>query len=121
MHEMGIAISILGTVRAETRRFPNRRILKVGVRIGELAGVDPEAMSFCFEVLVRGTEWEPLSLDIERCPRRYQCRACGLPRAASGGDSACPQCGAQELRFAGGDELDIAYLEVEDGTSAAGA
>ena len=58
MHEMGIASAVLDAVRAETRRFPDGHICKVGVRIGELAGVDPDSVSFCFEVLVRGTELE---------------------------------------------------------------
>ena len=77
MHEIGIANSVLDAVRAESRRFPAGHIYKVGVRIGELAGVDPDAMSFCFEALVRGTELVPLALEIEYCARRYQCRSCG--------------------------------------------
>jgi hydrogenase nickel incorporation protein HypA/HybF len=121
MHEMGIANSVLDAVRSETHRFPNGHIYKVGVRIGELAGVDPDAMSFCFEALVRGTELEPLALAIEYCPRRYQCRTCGCSYAASRDDFGCPECGAADLEFLGGDELEIAYLEVEDGARAAGA
>ena len=121
MHEMGIANSVLDAVRAETRRFASAHIHKVGVRIGELAGVDPDAMSFCFEALVRGTELEPLALEIEFCPRRHQCRGCGHSYVTSAGDFACPECGATDSQFLGGDELEIVYLEVEDGTRAAGA
>jgi hydrogenase nickel incorporation protein HypA/HybF len=120
MHEMGIANSVLDAIRTETRRFPGGHIYKVGVRIGELAGVDPDAMSFCFEALVRGTELEPLALEIEYCPRRYQCRACGHSYAAAREDSACPECGMRESQFLGGDELELAYLEVENGARAAG-
>jgi len=120
MHEMGIANSVLDAVREETRRFPHGHIHKVGVRIGELAGVDPDAMSFCFDALVRGTELEPLVLEIEYCPRRYVCRACGHGFAATRDDLACPECGRMETKFLGGDELEIAFLEVEDGARAAG-
>jgi hydrogenase nickel incorporation protein HypA/HybF len=121
MHEIGIANSVLDAVRRETRRFPNGHIHTVGVRIGELAGVDPDAMSFCFEALVRGTELEPLALEIEYCPRRYQCRSCGHSYAAPSDDFACPECGLPDSQFLGGDELEIAYLEVEDGPRAAQA
>ncbi len=120
MHEMGIANSVLDAVRTETRRFPEGHIYKVGVRIGELAGVNPDAMSFCFDALVRGTELEPLTLDIEYCPPRYQCRACGNSYVATREDSACPECKMTELKFLGGDELELAYLEVENGTRAVG-
>ena len=120
MHEMGIANSVLDAIRLETRRFPGGHIYKVGLRIGELAGVDPDAMSFCFETLVRGTELEPLALEIEFCPRRYQCRCCEHSYAAAGEDSACPECGMADLQFLGGDELEFAYLEVENGARVAG-
>jgi hydrogenase nickel incorporation protein HypA/HybF len=119
MHEMGIANSVLDAIRVETRRFPDGHIHKVGVRIGELAGVDPDAMSFCFEALVRGTELEPLALEIEYCPRRYQCRGCEHSFTARCEDSACPECGETEPQFLGGDELELAYLEVENGARAA--
>jgi hydrogenase nickel incorporation protein HypA/HybF len=119
MHEMGIANSVLDAVRSETHRFPDGHVYKVGVRIGELAGVNPDAMSFCFEALVRGTELEPLALEIEYCPRRYQCRACGHSYTAAE-DLICPKCGVTESQFLGGDELEIAYLEVENGARAAG-
>jgi hydrogenase nickel incorporation protein HypA/HybF len=117
---MGIANSVLDAIRLEMRRFPNGHIQKVGVRIGELAGVNPDAMSFCFEALVRGTELEPLALDIEYCPRRNRCRACNHAYAAAMDNSSCPKCGEMESEFVGGDELELAYLEVEDGTCAAG-
>ena len=121
MHEIGIANSVLDAVRVESHRFPDGHISKVGVRIGELAGVDPNAMSFCFEALVRGTDLEPLALEVEYCPRRYQCQTCGHEENVTSREaSACPECGMRELKFLGGDELELAYLEVENGACAAG-
>jgi hydrogenase nickel incorporation protein HypA/HybF len=81
MHEMGIANSVIEAVRAEAARRPGARITKVGVRIGEFAGVDRESLTFCFDVLVRDTEIASAVLAIE--------------------DGAS-------------DELDLAYLELED-------
>ena len=121
MHEMGIANSILDAVRTEARRFPAGRISKVGVRIGELAGVDPDSMSFCFDALVRGTDLEPLAIEIEYCLRRHQCRACQKVFAAPLEGAQCPACGGTDSVFVAGDELELAFLEVEDGTCAAGA
>jgi len=31
-----------------------------------MAGIDPESLAFCFEALVKGTDVEPLELEIER-------------------------------------------------------
>jgi hydrogenase nickel incorporation protein HypA/HybF len=120
MHEMGIANSVLESVRVESGRFPGRHICKVGVRIGELAGVDPEAMRFCFEALVQGTDLEPLELDVDYRPRRHECRTCGLSFVPRIEELTCPRCGGGDSRFIEGDELELAYLEVEDGANTAG-
>ena len=122
MHEMGIANSVLDSIRIEAQRFPGRHIYKVGVRIGELAGVDPDAMRFCFEALVRETDLEPLELelDVDYRLRRHRCRTCGGLFAPRLEDPSCPQCGGADSWFLEGDELELAYLEVEDGTCAAG-
>jgi hypothetical protein len=37
-------------------------VLAVGVKIGELAGVDSESPRFCFDALVQDTGLPPLSL-----------------------------------------------------------
>ena len=64
MHELGIAASILESVQTEALLHPGGRITKVGVKIGELSGVDCDALQFGFEVLVKDTEWEPVVLDV---------------------------------------------------------
>ncbi len=65
MHELGIAESILDAVRKEAVVNSPARPVKVGVRVGALAGIDPDSLSFCFEVLVKGSDLEPLALAIE--------------------------------------------------------
>jgi hydrogenase nickel incorporation protein HypA/HybF len=114
MHELSIASSILETVRAEKGRRPGARILKVGVRVGEMAGVDPDALSFCFESLVKGTDLAPLALEIEPRPRRHRCASCAHTFQVVDYEAACPACGAGETRLISGDELELAYLEVEE-------
>jgi hydrogenase nickel incorporation protein HypA/HybF len=69
MHEMGIANSVIDAVREEIARRPGARASKVGLRLGEWCGVDAESLRFCMEVLVKGTDLEPLALDIDFRPR----------------------------------------------------
>jgi Zn finger protein HypA/HybF involved in hydrogenase expression len=68
MHEMGIASSILEAASKEARQYPGHRAAKVGVLIGEYAGVDTESLRFCFEVLAKTAEPAPLELDISWRP-----------------------------------------------------
>ena len=122
MHEMGIANSVLEAVRTEMLRYPGHYPCKVGVRIGELAAIDQDALRFCFEAMVHETDLESLALEIEVCPRRHLCQACGQEFVVREYDSRCPQCASLETTCISGDELELAYLEVEEyGPTAVGA
>lgn len=52
---IGIASSILETVYAEARKRPGENIIAVGLRIGELSSISPDAHTFAFETLTRET------------------------------------------------------------------
>jgi len=120
MHEVGIAKAVLYAVRAEMMRRPGTIAHRVGVRIGELSAVDPEALRFCFEALVGQTELETLRLEIEACPRRHRCPDCHAEFVVHNYEVRCPKCGQARTECISGAELELAYLEVdENGTCAA--
>ncbi len=114
MHEMGIANSVLDAVRVEAARHPGYYPCRVGVRIGELAAVDPSALEFCFDALTRETDLESLQLVVEICPRRHRCQDCGAEFGVKGYDFECPGCGGLRSECLSGDQLELAYLEVEE-------
>ena len=114
MHEMGIASTILDAVTAEAKKRPDARIVAVGLRIGEVSGVSPEALDFCFQCLVKDTELEPLGLEIERSPRRHRCPKCAREFDVVDFDPTCPGCGEFETALISGEEMEIVYLEVAD-------
>ena len=122
MHEMGIANSVLDAVRTEMTRYPESYPTKVGVRIGEMAAIDPEALRFCFDAMIQETDLATLELDIEVCPRRHRCLTCGHEFVVRDYDSSCQKCMSLVTTCISGDELEFAYLEVEQyGTSTVGA
>ena len=114
MHEFAIANSVLDAVRREARFHPGMRISKIGVRIGDLAGLDPDALSFCFEALTKETDLASVVLEIERKPRRQRCSRCANEFVVVNYETSCPECGEVVTVFLSGDELDLAYLEMED-------
>lgn len=65
MHEIGIAASVMDVVRKEVGMRPGTRAITVGLRIGELAGVDPESLRFGFDALVKDSDLDPLQLEVE--------------------------------------------------------
>ena len=114
MHELGIASSILEGVDAEVRRRPGVRPLKVGVRVGELAGLDPDALRFAFEALTIDTPLAGLQLDIEYRASRSRCRDCSHEFEVRNFELLCPTCGSLSTDRISGDELEFAYLEIEE-------
>src|SRR5580698_7499659 len=117
MHELSIAESILEAVRTELLNHPGARPTRIGLRIGELAAVDVDSLSFCFEAVLKDTEWESLQLDIRVCPQRRVCNRCGNEFAVVEYNARCPACADTDTTLTSGDELNFDYLEVEtDGT-----
>jgi hydrogenase nickel incorporation protein HypA/HybF len=114
MHELSIAESILQRVALEAERRPGARFLKVGVRVGELSGVDPDALSFGFEILVKDTPWNALTLEIQHAPRVQRCCACRHEFTAPDSVTVCPQCGHGLTTCIGGDELDVVFMELQE-------
>lgn len=114
MHELSIAQSVLAAVEAEAASHPGAKPMKVGLRIGELAAVDPEALRFGFEVLTQDSEFKGLQLEIEFCPRRHRCSDCGTEFTVKDFDFRCTNCQSKQNECISGDQLEIAYLELEE-------
>jgi len=114
MHELGIANAVVDAVRAEADGRPGTRVRRVGLLLGELAGVDGSALSFCFDALVAETPLAGATLHIETRPRRHRCRACTEEFVVTDYQTACPTCDRTDTVCVGGEELSIAYLELEE-------
>ncbi len=113
MHELSIAVSILDTVRTEAAKEQQRPV-QVGLRLGVISGVDPEALRFGFESLVQGSDLDGLALEIETIAHRRMCPKCERGFEAAEFDVSCPDCGEPRTRLLEGDQMEISYLEVED-------
>jgi hydrogenase nickel incorporation protein HypA/HybF len=114
MHEMGIANSVLEAVRTEMVRHPGTYPCRVGVRIGEMAAINQDALRFCFDAMILETDMASLELGIEVCPRRHRCEVCGHEFIVRDYDCRCLECASLQTKCISGDELELAYLEVEE-------
>ena len=108
MHELAITQSIVDAARERAAGRPVHRVL---VRAGRLTAVVPEAMQFCFELIVEGTELSGATLEIEQPEGRAHCAACGSDFALPDLVLLCP-CGSADVTVTGGRELQIVSMEV---------
>lgn len=116
MHELSIAQSIIQTVLAEADRAKAHKVLKVTLNIGDLSGVLPESLTFCFELLAKSTIAENATLVINKLPIRARCPQCTIAFEISNHRYMCPQCGEAAIELTSGRELQIARLEIENET-----
>ncbi len=112
MHEMAIAEGILDIAREHAEKEGAARVLKIGLLIGEMAGVEEEALRFCFSALVRGTPAEDAVVEIKRVPLVGRCGNCGHEQPIEQYNFICPKCGSA-LAVVSGRELRVEYLEME--------
>lgn len=114
MHELSIAQSIIETVQHEMTARAVPAVTEIGLRIGVLSGVLPDALEFGFEALIAETPLEGCRLEIEHVPAQGQCLVCEKVFEVEEFFFSCPVCASGQVRVTQGYELDIAYLEVEE-------
>jgi hydrogenase nickel incorporation protein HypA/HybF len=116
MHEMSIAMAVVGQVEEAAATAGATAVGSVRLQVGELAGVVPDALTFCFELACAGTPLEGAELVIETVPARARCEPCadewavGMPP-----DLCCPACGAATAELLSGRELQILSVQWHDG------
>lgn len=110
MHELAITQNI---VEICEHHASGRRIRSVRVEIGDLSGVVPEAVEFCFEACSRDTLLEGARLVIERVPAKARCRDCAAEQEVASFHAPCAACGGFGMELLSGAELRVRELEVE--------
>ncbi|MEU8774855.1 hydrogenase maturation nickel metallochaperone HypA [Streptomyces sp. NPDC048606] len=122
MHEMSIAMAVVGQVEEAAGAGGARRVDRVELQVGELAGVVPDSLAFCFELACAGTVLEGAVLVTRPVPARARCGGCahewavGMPP-----DLCCPGCGrASDVELISGRELRILSVTWEDDPDCAG-
>ena len=108
MHELSITQSVVDAVLEKTG---DRSVTMVRVKVGRLAGVVPDAMMFCFDLVTAGTTLEGARLEIEQPPGRAHCRTCGDDFGLTSLILLCP-CGSAEVEVITGRELQVSSVEV---------
>ena len=114
MHELAIAQAILDRAKAAADKNGGGRVLRIGLRIGEISGVEPDALSFGIEALGKGTSFEGLVLEVEQPKRRQRCTGCATEFEPEGFTVRCPACQHETSECIAGTELDVTFIEIED-------
>lgn len=114
MHEIGIAAAIIEAGQVEAANRPGAKLIRIGVRIGILSGIDKDALQFAFNALVAETDLDAVGFEIQACSRRNRCNRCNHEFETPMYNAPCPRCGDENAILIGGDQLEVAYIELEE-------
>lgn len=112
MHEVSLMQRVIEIAEEAAHQNEATRIHRLGLKIGPLLGVVPEALEFAFDVVTRGTMAEAAKLEVEYLPLRADCLNCKHPFEPPGFDLSCPNCGSLQTQVQGGREMQLTTLEV---------
>jgi len=111
MHEMSYCEGVLEAVR---RRAGDRRVERIGVRIGAVHRVVADAFEQSFQIAALGGPAEGATTEVVVVPVRGHCMDCRHDFEAVEAAPACPACGSFEVAAEGGDEVILAWLQYAD-------
>jgi hydrogenase nickel incorporation protein HypA/HybF len=110
MHELAITRNIVAIV---SEAAGSRRVRQVTLEVGKLSGVMPDAIAFCFDVVVKDTVLDGARLEIRLIDGRARCNDCGSEFSTETIFARCP-CGSQRVARVAGEELTVKTMELEE-------
>jgi hydrogenase nickel incorporation protein HypA/HybF len=115
MHELSIAQSIVEIV--EQYAPAGRSVQVVRVALGQLSGVVPESLEFCFQAVVSDSPFEGARLQIDEIPLRARCQTCGTEFPVEWAVFVCGNCSGTDLEILSGTELKVTEIELAEESS----
>ncbi len=112
MHEMSLAQNILDIVLKTAAANDVKKVIRITIRAGQLRGIVPEQLKFCFGFVAKDSIAEDSDLVVNSLPIKGKCKACGNPFFVKEYRFVCPECESEEVEVLQGMELLVENIEV---------
>jgi hydrogenase nickel incorporation protein HypA/HybF len=112
MHEYSLVEALVSRVEREAGSRGALAVHGLSVRIGELAGVEPELFQTAYDTFRAGTLCEKATLTLKKIPASWTCPTCrvAIPR---GEVLTCAACGPPARLDEGSDALTLDGIDLE--------
>ena len=112
MHEMSLCENIREIIQEQAQESGFTKVNRIWLEVGQLSCVEPDALRFGFDVVMRGSVADGATLEITSPPAKARCAACHAMAVVQQRYEPCPQCGAGPMEMIQGEELKISKMEV---------
>lgn len=114
MHDLMFAKEILAALNGKLNTMPKGvKIVAINAALSPLSHVRPETLTETFGVMVKGTEFEKIALNIKVMPIDIKCRACKHTFQVNEPTTMCIKCNSSDLDMVHGKEFLVESLQVE--------
>jgi hydrogenase nickel incorporation protein HypA/HybF len=113
MHELAICQALIDQVETIVRVRRARRALSIVVRVGPLAGVEPELLRSAYPLASAGTLAADATLVLEQSSVCVRCLECNAESEVESNRLVCPLCGQWHTKVVTGEELLLMSVELE--------
>jgi hydrogenase nickel incorporation protein HypA/HybF len=113
MHELSLAEGVLQLIEEAAQQQGFTRVREIRLEIGQLAGVEVEALRFCLDSVLRGSLAESARIVVEHTPGAGWCMPCGVTVPMTALYDPCPRCGGHQVTPTAGRQMRVKDLLVE--------
>lgn len=115
MHEITLCQRALEIIEQQASANSARRVTGVWLKVGAFSCVETEALTFCFDLVCRGSLAEGCTLHIEQQQAECWCESCQqYVTLLTQRVRRCPQCHSDRLQIVADDGMQIQRLEIEE-------
>ena len=115
MHEVSVAQNIVDIVISEAEKARAKKVTQVLLSIGELAGIEKEALLFAWDIVTKNTIAAGSHLSIEDIPGLAECQSCQHKFETTDYFTVCEKCGDFRTDIIKGKELQVKSIDIDDG------
>ncbi len=113
MHELSIVTNILDTVEDSATSNNAKVVYEIELEVGELAGVEFDALEFAIEHAPKSTLLNKVKFNILKVKPIAKCSVCNFEFETSEYASNCPNCNSFKTEIIKGNELKIKSYKMD--------
>ncbi len=113
MHELSIVNNILEIAEENARKNNAKIIREIELDIGELSGVEFDALEFAFENCQKTGMLKDVKFIVNRIPGKAVCNSCTQEFEACDYYTPCPKCSSFDVNINQGKEIKIKSIRID--------